>query len=126
MENEFFDVSSSTKEATDNQENVDTKNKKETKLPQIKLPVIKETGFKSLGNIIKIIAFVIAFAVIGVHALAAYILFAFRPLYLTVCIAIVAFGFAVSLIILFLIYALGHCINQNNEIISLLKNNKEK
>ena len=84
-----------------------------------KIPL--STGFKCLGNIIKIIAFLVALAIIAVHALAAYILFAFRPLYLSICIAIVAFGFVLALIVLFLIYALGHSINQNNEIIALLK-----
>lgn len=88
--------------------------------------LIKNTGFKCLGNIIKIIAFIVALAVIGVHALAAYILFAFRPLYISVCIAIVAFGLVLALIILFLIYALGHSINQNNEILSILKNQDKK
>ena len=91
------------------------------KLPKYRPVIIKNTGFKSLGNIVKVIAFVVAIAVLAVFVLAAYILFAFRPLYRTICLAIVTAGLIVSLIVLFLIYALGHTINQNNEILALLK-----
>lgn len=79
------------------------------------------SGFKSLGTIVKVIAFFVAFAVIGIHIFAAYLLFAFRPLYASICIIIVTFGLVLALIVLFLIYALGHTIDQNNEIIDLLK-----
>ncbi|MBE6733038.1 MAG: hypothetical protein E7561_03475 [Ruminococcaceae bacterium] len=97
------------------------------KFKDIKNPIkIKTTGFKSLGNIVKVIAFIVALAIIAVHLLAAYILFAFRPLYLSVCIAIVTFGLVVALMVLFLIYALGHSINQNNEILALLKSKNDK
>ena len=74
---------------------------------------IKTTGFKSLGNIVKVIAFIVAAAIILIHAFAAYALFAFRPAYTSICIAIVLLGLCVALIVLFLIYALGHSINQN-------------
>lgn len=98
-----------------------------TKLPKSALKVkVKNTGFKSLGNIIKVIAFLVAIAVIFVHVIAAYLLFAFRPLYLAVCIGIVAFGLVVSLILLFLIYALGQILNQNYEILTILKSKDKK
>lgn len=87
---------------------------------------IKPTGFKCLGNIVKLIGFLVALAIIAIHVLAAYILFKFRPLYMSVCALIVTVGFIIALIVLFLIYALGHSINQNNEILYLLREKSEK
>ena len=126
MDNDMIDISSVSEELEKKKK---TKAKKMTEkktnlIKNIKIPTIKETGFKSLGNIIKVISFVVAIVILLVFVLAAYILFAFKPLYLTVSIAIVVFGLLVSLITLFLIYASGHIINQNNEIISRL-NEKE-
>ncbi len=122
MDNDMIDISSISEEFKE-----EKKAKGKIKaLKNIKIPTIKATGFKSLGNIIKVISFVVAIAIFLVHILAAYILFAFKPLYLTISIAIVVFGLIVSLITLFLIYASGHIINQNNEIISKLNELKEK
>ncbi|MDD6478431.1 MAG: hypothetical protein PUF48_01265 [Oscillospiraceae bacterium] len=98
---------------------VDTPSVKEKK--KFKFPFFKNTEFKSLGIIVKIISLVVAFAVLGIHVAAAFFLFAFKPAYTTICIAIVLLGLIVSLIVLFLIYALGHCICQNNKILEELK-----
>lgn len=87
---------------------------------------VKPTGFRWLGNIVKVIGFFVALVIIAVHVLAAYILFNYRPLYIPVCFIIVTVGFVIALIALFLIYALGHSINQNNEILYLLKKDNEK
>jgi len=120
MDNDMIDISSISEELKEEKK---TKNKIDA-IKNIKIPTIKATGFKNLGNIIKVISFIVAIAIFLVHILAAYILFAFKSLYLTISIAIVVFGLIVSLIALFLIYASGHIINQNNEIISKL-NGKE-
>ncbi len=140
MENKNIDINSTDTgfvieedNVTSEPEAVTEKSKKFFKKPinfkfkDIKNPIkIKTTGFKSLGNIVKTIAFIVAVAIIAVHVLAAYILFAFRPLYLSVCIAIVTLGLIAALMVLFLIYALGHSINQNNEILALLKSENDK
>jgi len=88
-----------------------------------KLKPVKPTGFRCLGNIVKIIGFFVALIIIAAHVLVAYILFNFRPLYISVCFIIVGVGFVLALIFLFLIYALGHLINQNNELLYLLRKN---
>jgi len=140
MENKNIDINSTNTGFVIEEDNVTVEPKAVAKKPNkffkkpinfkfkdIKNPIkIKTTGFKSLGNIVKVIAFIVALAIIAVHLLAAYILFAFRPLYLSVCIAIVTFGLVVALMVLFLIYALGHSINQNNEILALLKSKNDK
>ena len=97
------------------------------KLPEIILNRdIKSTGFKSLGNIIRFIAFLVAIAIVGVHVLAAYVLFNFRPEYYTYSIGIITIGLVLGFIVLFLIYALGHIANQNYEILSILKTKNNK
>lgn len=83
--------------------------------------LFKANGFKSLGLIVKIISFVVAISVLLGFIVAAYLLFAFKPIFITASIAIILLGLVISLISLFLIYALGHCIDQNNEILKLLK-----
>ena len=111
--------------ATDDKETKAT-NPTAEKTVKKKLKPVKPTGFRWLGNIIKVIGFFVALVIIAVHVLAAYILFNYRPLYITVCLLIVSVGFVIALIALFLIYALGHSINQNNEILYLLKKDNEK
>lgn len=76
--------------------------------------------FKNLGNIIKGIAFVIAFAIIGVSFLLAYFLYSPDALYMAISIGIVLFGTMVAAIVLFLIYGMGQIICQNDEILRRL------
>lgn len=128
MDNAHFDI-----EPLENEPETPSKSRHFDNIPFIfsepmksqKKTTVRSSGFKSLGTIVKIIAFFVALAVIGIHTFAAYLLFAFRPLYASICIAIVTLGLVLALIILFLIYALGHSINQNNEIIALLKKHKK-
>ena len=129
MENEIFDINSSLET---NESNTKKEIKPKTDISYIvnepykpdMTVVVHSSGFKSLGAIIKLIAFFVALAVIGIHTLAAYLLFAFKPIYASICIIIVTFGLVLALVILFLIYALGHTINQNNEILELLRKTK--
>ena len=76
--------------------------------------------FKGLGTIVKVIAFLIAFAIIGVCFILAYFLYTAEPLYMAISLAIIIFGVLVGAIVFFLIFALGHVVTQNNEIIKRL------
>lgn len=76
--------------------------------------------FKGLGTIIKTIAFLIAFAIIGVSFVLAYFLYSAEALYIAISLAIIIFGTLVAAITFFLIYGLGHIICQNNEILRRL------
>ena len=76
--------------------------------------------FKSLGTIIKAIAFLVAFAVLAVFLLAAYLLFTKDALFAAISIGIVITGIVIATIIMFLIFGLGHVICQNNEILKRL------
>ncbi|MBR4073666.1 MAG: hypothetical protein IKK24_06960 [Clostridia bacterium] len=130
MDNEMIDISSVSEDFKEEPKIPDTKTEEKKQkikksIKNIKIPLIKKTGFKSLGNIIKVISFVVSLAILAAFVLGAYVLFAFKPLYLTICIAIVVFGLIVALISLFMIYAIGHIINQNNEIISNLTKDQE-
>ncbi|MCQ2454808.1 MAG: hypothetical protein MJ090_01500 [Clostridia bacterium] len=77
--------------------------------------------FKNIGNIIKFIAFVVCFTTIIISFVAAYFIFSFNALFMTIAAAIVLVGTIISVILLFIIYGLGHAICQNNEIISRLR-----
>lgn len=77
--------------------------------------------FKNLGTIIKFIAFLICFSVIIISFVAAYFIFNFNALFATVAAGIILFGTILGVILLFLIYGIGHIICQNNEILSRLK-----
>lgn len=76
--------------------------------------------FKNLGNIIKGISFMIAFAIIGVSFLLAYFLFSPEPLYIAISLGIIIFGTIVGAIVMFLIYGMGQIICQNDEILRRL------
>ncbi len=76
--------------------------------------------FKNLGNIIKAIAFIIAFAIIGVSFLLAYFFFSAEALYIAISAGIIIFGTVVAAITMFLIYGMGQVICQNDEILKRL------
>ena len=96
MDNEMIDISSISEDFKETEplevpKKSAKKSKNNKKLPKIKIPIIKETGFKSLGNIIKVISFVVAISILAIFVFAAYLLFAFKPLYLIACIAVIVF-----------------------------------
>lgn len=76
--------------------------------------------FKNLSGIIKAIAFIIAFFIIAVSFVLAYFLFSSDKLFMAISLGILIFGTAVAAIVMFLIYAIGHLISQNNEILKKL------
>ena len=77
--------------------------------------------FKNIGTIIKFIAFLICFSVIILSFFAAYFIFTFNAVFATIAAAVILFGTIFGVILLFVIYGIGHIICQNNEILSRLK-----
>ncbi len=77
--------------------------------------------YKNLGNIIKFIAFLICFTIIGITFIAAYFIYSKLAVYTAIAIGIVVVGTSIGLITLFLIFGLGQLICQNNEILIRLR-----
>lgn len=76
---------------------------------------------KNLGYIIKAISFVVAFSIIILTFVIAFLVFSTQPLYIAISFGIVVVGVIIAAISMFLIYGLGHLIIQNNEILKRLK-----
>lgn len=76
--------------------------------------------FKHLDKIIKTLAFLLSVLVLLVSAAAAFILFKIDKLFLVVSVAVMLVGILLSALTLFIIYAIGHVISQNNEILKRL------
>ena len=76
--------------------------------------------FKNMGNIVKIIAFMVSAFVFLVFAAGGVVIYMLDAYFLVVSIAVVIFGVIAATITLFLIYAIGHLISQNNEILRRL------
>ena len=77
--------------------------------------------FKNIGTIIKFIAFLLCFSVIILSFFAAYFIFSFNALFATIAVGVILFGTVFGIILLFIIYGIGHIICQNNEILTRLK-----
>lgn len=77
-------------------------------------------AFKHLDKIIKFISFAVAIVMILVFAAVAAVLIMMDEIFTIVAVAVFAVGLILSIIVLFLIYAVGHIISQNNEIIKSL------
>ena len=82
--------------------------------------------FNSLGTVIKGISFVVAFAVLIVFILIAFLMLSSDMNFMGLAIGIVLVGIIVAAIFMFLIFGLGHLIAQNDEILKLLKEKEEK
>lgn len=78
-----------------------------------------------LGSIIKAISFLVAFFVLAMFFAAAYLLYTKDPLFTAISIAIIIAGVVVSTIVMFLIFAMGQIITQNNEILKKI-NEKDR
>lgn len=76
--------------------------------------------FKHLDKIIKAISFIVALAVLLVFAAIAAVLVMLDKIFAVVAVAVLIVGILLSIIVLFLIYAVGHLISQNNEIMKRL------
>lgn len=76
--------------------------------------------FKHLDKIIKAISFIVALMILLVFAAVASVLIMLDKIFAIVAVGVFIVGIVLSIIILFLIYAVGHLISQNNEIIKRL------
>lgn len=77
-------------------------------------------GAKNIDKVIKAIAFIVAISLLLLFVAVAVVLFLLDDIFMIVSVGMVILGVIVSLIILFLIYGLGHIITQNNEILKRL------
>lgn len=76
--------------------------------------------FKHLDKIIKAISFIVAIAALLLFAAVGIVLVMLDKIFAVVAVAVFIVGIILSVISLFLIYAIGHLISQNNEIIKKL------
>ena len=76
--------------------------------------------FKHLDKIIKAISFIVALMILLVFAAVAAVLIMLDKIFAIVAVGVFIVGIVLSIIVLFLIYAVGHLISQNNEIIKRL------
>ena len=76
--------------------------------------------FKHLDKIIKAISFIVALMILLVFAAVAAVLIMLDKIFAIVAVGVFIVGIVLSITILFLIYAVGHLISQNNEIIKRL------
>ena len=76
--------------------------------------------YKNLGNIIKIISFVLGFGIIILSLVVAFFLFNKTALGITLSLAVIIFGTIVAACVFFPIFGLGHILCQNNEILKSL------
>ena len=87
-----------------------------------KNPVLAYTSglYKNLGNVIKVISFVLAFAVIILSLIVAFFLFTKTSLGILLSLAAVLFGTIAAACVFFPLFGLGHILCQNNEILKML------
>lgn len=76
--------------------------------------------FKHLDKIIKAISFIVSLGILLMFAAVAAVLVMLDKIFAVVAVAVLIVGIILSLMVLFLIYAVGHLISQNNEIIKRL------
>lgn len=76
-----------------------------------------EGAFKHIDKIIKVISFIVAFGVLLVFAAGAVVLYMLDKVFMLVAVGVLILGVILSLISLFLIYAIGHIISQNKELL---------
>ena len=76
--------------------------------------------FKHLDKIIKAISFIVSLGILLMFAAVAAVLVMLDKIFAVVAVVVFIVGIILSLMVLFLIYAVGHLISQNNEIIKRL------
>ena len=76
--------------------------------------------FKHLDKIIKAISFIVSIGILLVFAAVAAVLVMLDKIFAVVAVVVFIVGIILSLMVLFLIYAVGHLISQNNEILKRL------
>ena len=76
--------------------------------------------FRHIDKIIKAISFIVSVAILLIFVAGAVVLFMLDKIFAVVSVALVIVGIILSIITLFLRYAVGHIVSQNNEIIKRL------
>ncbi len=76
--------------------------------------------FKHLDKTIKTISFLVSLGILLIFAAIAVVLVILDEIFAVVAVAVFIVGIVLSIIVLFLIYATGHLISQNNEIMKRL------
>ena len=79
-----------------------------------------EGAFKHIDKVIKIISFFVSITTFFIFAGAAVVLVMIDKAFIAIAIGVGIFGILTSLILLFLIYGIGHIITQNKEILKRL------
>lgn len=77
--------------------------------------------FKNLSEIIKGIAIAVSAAIVLIFIIIAFLLIKLDSFFVAIAIGVIIVGIIIAAITLFLIYALGHMIAQNQEILEKLK-----
>lgn len=76
-----------------------------------------EGAFKHIDKIIKVISFIVAIGIFLLFAAGAVVLYMLDKVFMLVAVGVLILGVVFSLISLFLIYAIGHIITQNKELL---------
>ncbi len=87
-----------------------------------KNPVLAYTSglYKNLGNVIKAIAFIIAFAILIVGFVIAFFLFSKTSFSIALSLAAIIIFTVIAACVFFPLFGLGHILCQNNEILKML------
>ncbi len=94
-----------------------------SKRPPIKLtlPPNLTNGFvKHLDSIVKAIAFIVAIATVILFVMVAVVLIILDSVFTVIAIGVLIVGIIFALILLYIIYGIGHLLTQNNEILKRL------
>ncbi len=76
--------------------------------------------YKNLGNVIKVISFVLGFGVIILSLIVAFFLFNKTSFGIVLSLAAIIFGTIMAACVFFPLFGLGHILCQNNEILKML------
>ncbi len=76
-----------------------------------------EGAAKNIDKVIKAISFIVAIGIFILFAAVAVVLFYLDKMFTIVAIGVLVIGIVLSLIMLFIIYGIGHIITQNNQLL---------
>ena len=76
--------------------------------------------YKNLGNVIKVLSFALAFFIIIICFIAAFLLFTKTAFGFALFLAIILIGAVMAVFVFFPLFGLGHILCQNNEILKRL------
>lgn len=76
-----------------------------------------DTAVKNIDKVIKAISFIVAIGIFLVFAAIAVVLYLLDKMFTLVAIGVLVLGIVMALIMLFIIYGIGHIITQNNALL---------